>query len=330
MVASGAVVEAVAAIKIVIAIVASHPIIPLPTIQRIVSRPTYYGVVAVFPVQRVDIPLAKEDVVPRAAQERVIARPTTEHVVSPQPRDGIIATETDYHVIARGPVYDVIALSPDMGDVKTLTHTGLVHEDIGQHVGVAEHKIGLYGLKRDNTHVGADGGGVAAAANAAVTLNAAGGDAEPRGGPPRTVMHEDVRYSVGIPGHKRVGIGAKDDKPSFATDGRIVALAIDFQTRRIDADSRSGPCLAVMHEDVPIVVTIPGHEIGGSRLKRNKAPSAAERWEAARAVPCDAYRTDADSRDGPEHTVTDEDIKSAVAVPRRRMAVTWYGLWGLW
>ncbi len=111
------------AIKIVIAIVASHPIIPLPTIQRIVSRPTYYGVVAVFPVQRVDIPLAKKDVVPRAAQERVIARPTTEHVVPPQPRDGIIATETDYHVIARGPVYDVIALSPDMGDVKTLTHT---------------------------------------------------------------------------------------------------------------------------------------------------------------------------------------------------------------
>ncbi|MCJ7575903.1 MAG: hypothetical protein MUO80_04395, partial [Dehalococcoidia bacterium] len=191
------------------------------------------------------------------------------HQVRGVGREGdVAAVSADGGVIAL-----VIPLAAVGGDAHPLRDPGLpvVDEDVCVTVGVAEYQVGGAGLEGDIAAVGTDGGELACA-----IPRAAWGVAHPLRDPGLPVVDENVFSIVVVVGHQVRGVGREGDVAAVSADGGVSASAIPLDPVGGDAYPLRDPGQPVVDEDIPCIVGVVGHQVGGGGFEGDVAAVSAD------------------------------------------------------
>ena len=120
---------------------------------------------------------------------------------------------------------------------------------------------------------------------------------------------------------------------AVAADGGEKAATVPLDASAVHADPFGDPAHQVMHEDVEDTVGVPRHQVGGKGEEGDEAAVRADAGDdiGAAAVPLHTKAVHADYRRGDSAgfvkdsvevsvAVADEDVRSAVGVPRHQVA----------
>src|SRR5262249_30197675 len=145
----------------------------------------------------------------------------------------------------------------------------VVHERVGELVGVAGDEVAGGADEADEAPVGAD----RRAGAVAVPLTAGGVDAHALGRAGRAVADEDVLVAVRVAGDE-VGRGAREgDEVAVGGERRPVGrgVGVGAGAGGVDADALGRAGLAVMDEDVRVDVGVARDEVVGVARERDEA-----------------------------------------------------------